>query len=518
MIERGRSRPVGRVQRAAVEERPHGGAAARIFVHSQMTMRARAAGSAVLERGASTMSQKLMVALCAAVGTLLLAPSAGAFTTLPVWKCRASPAYATVNAGNRVEPIVANGRINTARGASDENAQCVDAEAGAGNTATQIGIPQDLLGARTAGASTTIAPELGRAIDQRVTANANVENLTLQVPQGGTVTIGVNAASSSVAGTCVPGSTTPRLVGTSQVAGLTLGGTPIDLDPLVAALDELLQPLNAVVDIIPNEEIRTADSLTRRALHIRILTASGGTSLLDAVVAESRIGANGPVCDPAQQNDGSGLGQVCPPGSQLDPNRTLCVIPATSGSTFGEIVVGRPFQGPSGGRVVPLDIARRRFGRSPCLAAGGRPLFAIVGTSRADRITGTNVADRIIGLGGNDQLGGGRGNDCIEGRGGGDNMSGSLGNDRIYGARGNDHLNGGPGTDLLSAGAGNDTVNAAFGRDRVTGGTGRDFINIATAGPPASANCGPGPDKVRVNRNERRRVRGCETVYVFNDR
>jgi Ca2+-binding RTX toxin-like protein len=462
------------------------------------------------------MSRKLLVALSASVGTLVLAPTAGAFTTPPVWKCRASPAYATVNAGNRVEPIVANGKINTANGASDENAQCADADAGAGNTATQIGIPQDLLGARTASAVTRIAPELGRAIDQKVTADAKVENLTLQLPQGGSITIGVNAASSSVAGTCVSGSTTPRLVGTSQVVGLTLGGTPIDLDPLVNALDQLLQPLNAVVDIIPNEEIRTADSLTRRALHIKVLTASGGTSLLDAVVAESRIGANGAICDPNAQNGGSSLGQVCATGSQLDPARNLCIIPAgTAGSSLGEIVIGRPFQGPSGGTVLPIDVARRRFGRSPCLSAGGRPLFAIVGTNRADRITGTNIADRIIGLGGNDKLDGGRGNDCIEGRTGGDNMSGGLGNDKIYGATGKDHLNGGPGTDFLSAGSGNDTVNAAFGRDRVLGSSGRDFINIATAGPPASANCGSGSDVVRINRNERRRVRGCERIAVF---
>jgi Ca2+-binding RTX toxin-like protein len=190
----------------------------------------------------------------------------------------------------------------------------------------------------------------------------------------------------------------------------------------------------------------------------------------------------------------------------------------TSGSSLGDIIVGRPFQGPSGGTVVPIDIARKKYGLSPCLSGGGAPKFAIIGTNKADRITGTNVADRIIGLGGNDKLDGGRGNDCIEGRSGGDNMSGALGNDKIYGSTGNDHLNGGPGTDFLSAGSGNDTVNASFGRDRVLGGSGRDFVNIATAGPPASADCGSGPDKIRINRNERKKIRHCETVYVFKDK
>jgi hypothetical protein len=466
------------------------------------------------------MSRKLLVALSAAFGSLALVPSADAFTTIPVWQCRASPVYASVNDGNRVEPLAANGNINTAKGASPDHAQCAESETGLGNTATQLGIPQDFLGARTASAITTIKPELGRAIDQTVTSNAKVENLTLQLPQGGSITIGVNAASSSVTGSCVKGSTTPKLTGTSQVVGLTLGGTPIDLDPLVKALDNLLQPLNAVVDIIPNEEIRTGTSLTRRALHIKVLTASGGTSLVDAVLAESKVGTNGPVCDEKQQNDGSGdkVPPVCPKGSQLDSARNLCIIPAgTGGSRLGEIIVGKPFQGPSGGTVLPLDVARKRFGRSPCLSGSGRPKFAIVGTNRADRITGTNIADRIIGLGGGDKLDGGRGNDCIEGRSGGDNMSGGLGDDRIYGSTGNDHLNGGPGTDYLSAGAGNDTINAAFGRDKTFGGSGRDFINIATAGPPASADCGPGPDVARINRNEIKRVRNCERVAVFGN-
>ncbi|MGI9100619.1 MAG: hypothetical protein ACR2H2_19375 [Solirubrobacteraceae bacterium] len=463
------------------------------------------------------MSRKLLGALSAVVGTLVLAPSAGAFTTPPVWKCRASPVYASINDGNRVEPIVANGQINTANGASSENAQCVSAEAGLGNTATQIGISQDFIAARTAGAVTTITPEVGRAIDQKVTSEAKVENLTIQLPQGGKVTIGVNVASSRATGTCVKGSKTPKLDATSQVAGLTLNGEPIDLDPLVKALDDLLQPLNPIIDIIPNEEIRTADSITRRALHIKILTASSGTSLVDAVLAESKVGGNGPICDESKQNDGSSIPKACPKGSTYVVDRNLCIIPASSGSKFGEIIVGPPFAGPSGGIVIPLDLARRRYGRTPCLSGNGRPLFAIVGTNRADRITGTNVADRIIGLGGNDKLDGGRGNDCIEGRTGGDNMSGGLGNDKIYGSIGNDHLNGGPGTDYLSAGAGNDTVNAAFGRDRVLGGPGRDFINIATAGPPASADCGPGNDVARINRNERKRVRNCERVAIFGN-
>jgi Ca2+-binding RTX toxin-like protein len=465
------------------------------------------------------MSRSLLVVFTATVAALLMAPAAGAFTSQPVWKCRASAVYASVSGNNRVEPIVANGNINTAKGADPDHAQCAPSEAGAGNTATQIGIPQDLIGASTAAAVTTLVPELGLAIDQKAGASARIENLTIQLPQGGTITLGVGVAKSIATGSCTKGNLKPNITGASEVLNITLGGSKIELDGLVDALARILAPLKPIIEVIPNEKIVGADgSLTVRALHVKVLQGNGSQApLLDLVVAESKIGYAGPVCDPDKQRPDGGP-KVCPDGSTLDAARGVCVIPATSGSTYGEIIVGKPYEGPSGGTVVPLDIARKKYGRSPCLSGGGRPLFAVIGTNKADRITGTNIADRIIGLGGNDRLDGGRGNDCIEGRTGRDNISGGLNNDKLYGATGNDHLNGGPGTDMESAGTGNDTINAAFGRDRALGGPGRDFVNIATAGPPASANCGPGPDVARINRNERTRIRNCERVYIFKDR
>ena len=137
-----------------------------------------------------------------------------------------------------------------------------------------------------------------------------------------------------------------------------------------------------------NQKIQTADSLTVQALHVVVLPSSGGNApLVDLVVAESKVAANGPVCDPAKQNDGTGknqtLGQICPTGSELNGTGTLCIIPAgTAGSGLGQITVGRPYQGPSGGSVLPLDVARKRYGNSPCLSGNGTPKFAIVGTSK----------------------------------------------------------------------------------------------------------------------------------------
>jgi Ca2+-binding RTX toxin-like protein len=463
------------------------------------------------------MTRKLIVALAAAGGALCIVPSAQAFTTTPVWQCRASPLYASVSGQNRVEPIVANGNINTANGVSPDHAQCANAETGAGNTATQLAIPQNSIGASTTQAKTEISPELGAAIKQTVTSTAKVENLQIAIPAGSASLLGVKAVTSSATASCTPGSLVPKLGGTSQVADLTVLGAPVALDGLVGALANALQPLGFLVDIKINEKVMGPDgSLTVRGLHIKIL--KGTTPVVDLVAAETKVGYTGPVCDPTKQNDGNLTG-ICPAGSTFDVGANVCIIKSsTSGSSLGDVIVGPAFSGPSGGTVVPIDIARKKYGRSACLSGNGAPKFAIIGTNKADRITGTNVADRIIGLGGNDKLDGGRGNDCIEGRIGGDTMSGGLGNDSIYGSVGNDHLNGGPGKDYLSGGAGHDTLSASFGGDRVLGGPGVDFINIATAGPAASADCGSGADKIRLNRNETKHIKHCETVYIFKDK
>jgi Ca2+-binding RTX toxin-like protein len=455
------------------------------------------------------MYRSALAALAAVVGFLVLAPSADAFSGLPVWKCRGSAVYTSVSGNNRVEPVVANGKINTANGADPDNAQCADAEVGAGNTATQIGIPLDLIGAQTAGAVTVIQPELGKAINQKIGANARIEQLAVHLPQGGTTLLGVTAATSAAVASC--NGQTPSMSGTSQVAGLTLGGQNLNLDGLITALGNLLSGLSPIIDVKTNEQIKTATSLTVRALHVKVLIPNNGVPLIDLVVAESKVGFNGPVCDPDNQNPG---GQICPDGSTYDPDRNLCIIEIPGGT---DIIVGKPFEGPEGGTVVPLATAKKKYGNSACLK-GKKPLYAIIGTNKNDRITGTNKADRILGRGGKDSISGGRGNDCLDGGTGSDNLSGSIGNDRIYGRKGGDHLNGASGTDYLNGGSGNDSINAGFGADRVFGGSGRDLINVATAGKKAHVNCGSGRDKVRVNHLERNATKGCEVKYVFSDK
>lgn len=461
------------------------------------------------------MKRNLMAsAVAVAFGILLFAPAAEALTKAPVWKCRATSNWVSVNGGPRVEATVANGLPGRLDRPGTENAQCANAETGAGNLLQPLGIPGQSLAASTASAITNISPELGRAIDQRVGAIGQVEGLTL----GDLLALGV--ATATATGTCTPGSIVPVLSGTSNGATL-LGG---NLDGLLSALAALLSGVLGPDTVTVNEQVRNGNSLTQRALHIKLLGA-GGTPVLEIVLGEAKVGFDGPVCDPDQQGDFPPV-RPCPVGSEYIPSRNLCIIRQTSNETrfgvcvtkYGEIIVGPPFAGPSGGIVLPIDCARRELGDKVCLRGNADPKFAIIGTNRADRITGTNRADRILSLGGKDNVGGGRGNDCMQGGTAGDSLSGGLGRDRVYGESGGDHLNGGPATDLLSAGTGHDTINAAFGRDRALGGSGRDFINIATAGPPASANCGSGRDKVRFNLNERNRVRNCEVRYNFNDR
>jgi hemolysin type calcium-binding protein len=487
-----------------------------------MSMAMRAAGL-VLRRYTVVGSLAILVSLASA-------GSASALTAPPFWKCRASALWASLADNNRIEPVLANGNPNTGQAGNPDRVQCANEEAGADNLLTPLGIPQSSIAAKSAAAKTNIDPEFGLAIDQKVTSTARVENLSLGTgPTGPPLFIG--AATSEATGAC--SGATATLTGTSMLTDIKLGGETITLDQLVDELGKALAPLAPLVEIHPNEQIKDGDSIIQRALHVKLLNAPNTPPVLDLIVAETKASTNGPVCDRDRQFPF----RVCPAGSIFEVTTSLCVIREVrdaAGNIITErIVVGRAFEGPGGGTVIPVETARQKY-KSPCLRGAG-PQYAVIGTNRRDRITGTNKADRILGLGGNDSLDGGRGNDCIDGgtgsdratggigtdrvygMKGNDTLTGNLGNDRLFGSVGNDHLNGGPGADLDDAGAGNDTINAGYGRDRVFGRGGRDFINIATQGPPATANCGAGPDKIRLNKKERRRITGCEIKYILND-
>lgn len=423
----------------------------------------------------------------------------------PSWQCRASAYHHTFAGNPRFEPVKA------------DPVPCANASAGLEQTPSTASVPTDAASTGTTSAITTLAPADAATAAQTATAVGRVENLALNLPGGSALALGVRVARATATATCEDGR--PALDGSSEASGLSLNGTELPLTDLIDQVNTALAPLNQIVEITRDEQSVSGGSLVRRALHVRLINAAG-TPLLDAVAGEAIAGSSGAVCSASGGGAGTATlpDDACPKGSEYDAARNRCVI--VERGVLGErdrtIVVGRPFEGPSGGAVLGLREARKRYGNTPCLRGAGQA-FAIVGSARGDRITGTNKRDRIVSLGGADRVDGGRGDDCIDGGTGADNLSGALGRDRLFGMTGADALNGGPNDDWLSGGAGNDSLNAAFGRDRLFGGSGRDVINVATAGPAARVSCGSGADKVRANHNERRRLSGCETRYVFQD-
>jgi hypothetical protein len=444
--------------------------------------------------------------LCALGAGLLSAGPADAASADQLWNCRASAGYTAIPGQDRNEPVVANGSSRTSV-ESPDRARCADDDA----QPVAAGQGLDLQGP-TAG--TTIDPDSGLAVDQRVSVRSVVNDATST--SGGFVLI-ARGASAEAAGSCT--GATPALTGSSRVERILVNGQTVDPSQAQETIYNL--PTGEVVRVRFNEQTRAGSTLTQRAVHVEFFNAAGEL-IRESAVAEAKVGGGREVCDRAAQEsggDGPGDGSVapCPQGAEYDGDRNLCIITRETNGNLADgretvVVVGRPFEGPSGGRVLPMNEAPKSVRGSRCLKGGGVK-FLILGTRRNDRITGTNRGDRIFVFGGNDRVSGGRGNDCIEGGKGADRLSGTLGSDRILGGRGRDNLNGGSQADRMWGGAGNDTLNAAFGRDRVSGGKGADALNVATAGPAARVRCGKGKDVARFNFNERRRVRGCERRY-----
>jgi hypothetical protein len=455
------------------------------------------------------MSPRITLALLAVLLTSVLGVAPAGAATGPTWLCSASALSASVGPNPTVEPV---------RAAPD---RCANTSAGLPALPSSAGIPADALAAETLAASTTLTPPAASSAAQSAGATGRVERLKAQLPPGGAgLVLGVRAANAAATAACQ--GSTPALRGTSEAAGLSLNGNEAPVADILTQANAALAPFGQVLTIATNEQVRTATSLVQRAIHVRVLPAAGGAPVLDLIAGQATVGFDGSVCARdgvlGTGTDSGKTPQPCPAGTTYELAQNLCIIrQQVKGESDRVIIVGRPYQGPSGGTVITLTEARRRFGATRCLTGTG-PAYAVIGTSHADNITGTNGRDRILTLAGNDHADGGRGDDCIDGGSGRDSLSGGLGNDRIFGMAGNDAVNGGPGSDHLSGGSGNDTLNAAFGRDVVLGGTGRDFINVATSGPAARVSCGPGRDKVRVNANERHRTTGCETRYVFQDR
>jgi Ca2+-binding RTX toxin-like protein len=492
-----------------------------------VTARPRSNGSRRRWARRGTVLVTLALLSAAALALTGGAVPAGADNSSPTWTCRASGIYAELSDALRVEPIAANG--NTDIHEDPNRAQCVDDDGILPNL--MIGDPASIfvqaneLFAVTRLDCTAKPPcesnDVGPAYQETAFANGGaVQPITAEVGGDSGIIVTTSDARSATFAQCKNG--VPTMSGDSTIVNVTIsiGGQEIPIEPISGEPNQVID-LSPLAKITFNERIEegtatSADqSLTYRALHVEVFPSPPSRPAINLVIGESRVDRHGDVCTVGSGTGGGntsgGNPKPCPPGATYEILQNLCVI-HDQGQT---IVIGRPYQGPSGGSVLALRIAKEKYPNSPCVKGQG-PKYVIVGTNKNDHITGTNKTDRILLFGGSDNSEGGRGNDCFDGGSGNDTLSGALGRDKIYGFSGNDHLIGGSNADYLSSGVGNDTINTGYGKDTVIAGAGRDYINAGTAGPPSKRiDCGAGPDKLRINRNEKKRYTGCEIVHVF---
>lgn len=449
-----------------------------------------------------------------------VAPAAAADSTLG---CRASAARGVLN-GFTVEPVRANAPTDPCR---DDKMAVVEP--------TTVGpVSVNAIGAFTNANAPTEAP--GAA------ALASIAGMTVTAGQ---FRVEFTGGYAEAAYRCIAG--VPAASSTSRVLAVTVNGqsisVPLDDSPQSVALDDR----GSFVAF--NRTAITSAGITRQAAILHVVDA-GELVIGEAVVT---LGANPCGLDAPGGGGGGGTLPVpqigsCPTGAAFDPARLLCIITQAGG--VAGIAVASPFEGPTGGTVVPLALARQQY-KSACLNGPG-PQFVVVGTAARDTITGSRTADRVLSLGGNDGVDAQAGDDCVDagigndkviggkgkdrliggngvdslsggsdadrmdGGNGHDRLSGAAGNDLLIGGTGNDRLFGAGGADTLQGQNGNDRISTGSGRDKVTAGAGRDQVVSPFRGVAAKISCGDGRDRAILNRNEVKyaRTHGCERLSV----
>jgi Ca2+-binding RTX toxin-like protein len=414
-------------------------------------------------------ARRIAVPLATALLALACAGTASAATNNP-FGCRASAARVTLLNALTVEPITANAK--TAPCTSDNHG--VDS----------VSVPsqsQKILDAGPAAAftfSSTSQDTTTGAVAPGAAALASVRGVTIPTPQGAITIVGPVEASAAYV--CSNGKLTSSASSTLDV--LDVNGKAIALP---APGKPLTISLGGLGYIAVNEKIETPTSITMRVLDVHL------KGIADVVVDEAKVtqtaanpcaGSTGPVTPPATN--------PCPAGTTYDAALQACVI-VIGGKT---IIVSPPFQGPTGGKVLALTVARKRF-KSKCLHGDG-PAFVIVGTNHHDRINGTRKADRILALRGNDRVSGQGGTDCIDGGGGNDRIWAGKGDARIYGQAGNDRVAVADGNSRVVLGAGHDVAFLGNGNDTVFGGKGPDRIAVGRGHSHVYG--GPGNDRISV--------------------
>jgi Ca2+-binding RTX toxin-like protein len=422
---------------------------------------------------------------------VMLGGASSAMAATAPFGCRASSARVTLGSTNLLEPIVANTNTNP----------CTTASSGVSVlSVAQTGSP--LLNGGPAGAftySSANAPSTTGPVAPGASSLASIDGVTIPTSSGPLVIVGPVEAKAAYA--CVNGHVVAS--SDSNLDLLYLNGQRITLTPDKPTTI----PLGGDNYIKVNNKIQTANSLTERVLEVHLGT------LADIVVGEATVTQN--VADPCAGTNNNTPPNVnpCPAGSTFVPSAQLCEIILPGG---GVIVISRPFEGPTGGSVLSLQAARRRF-HSPCLQGAG-PQYAVVGTNHADRINGTHRSERILSLAGPDRVAGQGGNDCIDGGSQNDRIWAGNGNERVYGSSGNDRVWGGNGNDMVDGGSGSDRLYLGNGSDHVYGRQGNDLISVGRGNDHVDG--GVGNDRISTSDGNTTVIGGAgnDSILVGNGR
>ena len=401
------------------------------------------------------------------LAVLALAGTASAALTQTPFGCRASVARATLGSSTSatVEPYVAN---------KDET-PCKTDSNGVGIATiptTTPGATQPALLAGPAGAFTYNAFDPTGATAPGAAAVASVQGVTIPTSSGIVHIVGPVQASATYA--CVNN----RLVANAQSNLNVISVNGVNM-PIPAGQQSMI-PLGGNSYIAVNQKIVTSNSLTEIILRVHL------DGLADIVVGEAQVTKStlNPCAGTAGQPP---VLEICPKGSTLDVVKQRCIIKACGGT----IIVSRPFMGPSGGTVVALCVARKRY-HSPCLFGPG-PKYVLVATKQGARVEGTLYSDRIIAFGRFERIAGLGGNDCINGKAIHQRIYDGNGKERVY-ASAFARIAIGSGNSLVVGGNGHDTISVANGATRIFGHGGHNRIDAGLG--RVRINAGPGPNRV----------------------
>ncbi len=455
------------------------------------------------------------------------APPPGSASAL--FGCRAGvvPLYL----GSATTPLIDVGSANEA------TSPCYNASSTVGTVPLQLDELNLNLG--TVGPASAYTYEdgaAGSATQPGVAAVANIQAVNLNLGSGVTTIVGPVQADAAIE--CQDNK--PVIFGQSTLKVVYYNGQKTVLPP--GSIDYKIN-VGAGIYIEFDQQIKTATSIEENTIVIHL---ADGLEVIVGQAYAQMANANScantePTSTTTTSTTTSSSGSAepnlneCPSGTVLDIPIGECVIYGPGGQI---IVVSKPFHGPTGGVVLTIGEAIKKYGTDPCLRESGLQNWVLVATARGNRVSGTPYSDRILALGGYERVAGLGGNDCIWGKGGNQTIFDGNGKDRIYVGRGHNrvgvgngnnwidgsYIEGANGTDWITDGNGNNTIWGGKLASRLDDGLGHDQVHagpkadrIYIAGGDAKVQCGTGKDVLyaRSRTAAYGLKHGCESVHYL---